>query len=104
MRIAACLPITLEYVSWDSTDALVGICFSCLGFVATFFTMIVFIMHNHTTVVKASTRELSYTILVGIALSYATTFPLVAKPSLETCYLVSIYDIKSWLDPRHLQS
>ena len=54
----------------------------------TVFVAVVFVKHNNTTVVKASTRELSYTILVGIGLSYATTFPLVAKPTLETCYLV----------------
>ncbi|XP_055337563.1 metabotropic glutamate receptor 5-like [Paramacrobiotus metropolitanus] len=89
-NITACLPIRLEYVSWDSTEAAVGISFSCLGFLATLFTTIVFMMHNNTTVVKASTRELSYMILVGIQLSYATTFPLVAKPSLETCYLTRI--------------
>lgn len=39
---------------------------------------------------QASTRELSYIILLGIAISYCTTFPLVAKPSLLTCYLARI--------------
>ena len=49
-----------------------------------------FIKHNNTPVVKASTRELSYIILIGICISYITSFPLVAKPSLLTCYLTRI--------------
>lgn len=51
---------------------------------------LVFVKHNDTPVVKASTRELSYIILAGIAISYLTTFPLVSKPNILTCYLVRI--------------
>ena len=47
----------------------------------------IFIRHNNTPVVKASTRELSHIILIGIFMSYAATFSLVAKPTLITCYL-----------------
>ncbi|GAU92916.1 hypothetical protein RvY_04932-2 [Ramazzottius varieornatus] len=91
-NLTACLPITLEYASLDSgsVGTVVAICFSCLGFLATGFTMTIFILHNNTTVVKASTRELSYMILVGIFLCYATAFPLFAKPTKFSCYLTRI--------------
>lgn len=56
----------------------------------TAFVTVIFVRHNNTSVVKASTRELSYIILFGITLGYITTFPLVAKPSALTCYLVRI--------------
>lgn len=52
----------------------------------TLFAMVVFIKHNHTPVVKASTRELSYVIMIGMYLCYGTTFTLLAKPSKETCF------------------
>ena len=63
---------------------------ACVGVIATLWVTVVFVRHNHTPVVKASTRELSYIILLGISISYVTTFPLVAKPSLLTCYLTRI--------------
>ena len=61
-----------------------------VGMIATLWVTLVFVRHNNTPVVKASTRELSYLILLGIFISYITTFPLVAKPSLVTCYLTRI--------------
>lgn len=56
----------------------------------TIFTMIVFIKHNNTPMVKASTRELSYIIMFGMFLCYSTTFALIAKPTKFTCYLTRI--------------
>ena len=46
--------------------------------------------HNDTPVVKASTRELTYLILVGMALCYLTTFPLLALPDTLNCTLSRI--------------
>ena len=39
---------------------------------------------------KASTRELSYIILAGLALAYAATFALVATPTPGTCTAASL--------------
>lgn len=50
----------------------------------------VFIFHNDTPVVKASTRELSYIIMFGIILAFCSTFVLVAKPNIITCYFTRI--------------
>lgn len=52
--------------------------------------MIVFIRHNNTPVVKASTRELSYMILIGMIMAHSTTFFLLAKPTQETCFVTRI--------------
>ena len=49
-----------------------------------------FIRHNDTPVVKASTRELSYIILLGITTAYCCNFVMVAKPCIVTCYLSRI--------------
>ena len=49
--------------------------------------MVVFIKHNDTPVVKASTRELSYMIMFGMFLCHGTTFALIAQPTKLTCYI-----------------
>jgi hypothetical protein len=41
-----------------------------------------------TPVVKATTRELSYIILIGIMACYAMTFVIIAPPSTPTCFVV----------------
>ena len=82
--------ISIEFMQWNDKEAVVSIAFACVGIFATMWVTLVFVRHNNTPVVKASTRELSYIILIGISISYATTFPLVAKPSLVTCYLARI--------------
>jgi hypothetical protein len=63
---------------------------SVVGLLATLATAAVFAWHNNTPVVKASTRELTYIILVGMALCYLTTFPLLAVPSRLSCTLSRI--------------
>lgn len=88
--ISGCLMIAIEHLQWGDTEAVVSIGFACVGFIATLWVTLIFMRHNNTPVVKASTRELSYIILLGIFISYLTTFPLVAKPSLVSCYLARI--------------
>ena len=90
MSAAACVVIPIEHIEWGDRQAVVAMGFACAGLLATLCVAAVFARHHNTTVVKASTRELSYIILIGIATSYATTFPLVAKPSLLTCYLARV--------------
>ena len=87
---SACVMITIEHILWGDTEAVVSMVFACVGVIVTAIVCSIFVRHNNTPVVKASTQELSYIILVGICISYITTFPLVAKPSLLTCYLTRI--------------
>lgn len=67
---ADCYVITVEHLSWSDVEAVVAMSFSAIGLVATFITFGVFIRFNDTPVVKASTRELSYLILVGMTLAH----------------------------------
>ncbi|XP_022237660.1 metabotropic glutamate receptor 5-like [Limulus polyphemus] len=86
-NLTGCDEIPVEYIHWWDTTAVVSMSIACLGFVATFVVMIVFIRHNNTPVVKASTRELSYIIMVGMFLCYATTIVLLARPTKTSCFL-----------------
>ncbi|CAL4121485.1 unnamed protein product, partial [Meganyctiphanes norvegica] len=80
-----CEHIPVEFISWDDDESIVALVLSSLGFLATCFTMGVFIKFNHTPIVKASTRELTYIIFVGMMFAYSTTLSLIARPSVVTC-------------------
>ena len=69
---------------------MVSVAVASLGLAATSGVTAVFWKHNNTPVVKSSTRELSYIILIGLALAYAATFPLVAKPTSAACAAASV--------------
>ncbi|KAG7155867.1 Metabotropic glutamate receptor 5-like [Homarus americanus] len=80
-----CDAIPVKYIMWDDAESIVALSLASLGFLATSFTMLVFIRYNHTPVVKASTRELSYIIFVGMMVSYCATLPLLARPTTLSC-------------------
>ncbi|KAF5273496.1 hypothetical protein FQA39_LY07513 [Lamprigera yunnana] len=82
-----CVLLPIEYMQWFDTQAVVAIFFSTLGFITTSFAFIVFAKYSDTPVVKSSTKELSYTILVGMITSHASIFVILAKPTKVTCTL-----------------
>lgn len=59
-----------EYTLWSDIEAIIAMTAAAIGLLATFVTCHIFIRHNNTPVVKASTRELSYLILAGMTLSH----------------------------------
>lgn len=85
--IPDCLEVPVIYVQWHDAEAIVAIFFSCLGFITTFWSASIFMRYNNTPVVKSSTRELSYLILAGMTMSHASSFPILAMPSVLTCAL-----------------
>ncbi|ESO92203.1 hypothetical protein LOTGIDRAFT_121187, partial [Lottia gigantea] len=87
---SACEEIPIEFTSWDDSGAIVAMTIACVGILLTVWIASVFIRHNNTPVVKASTRELSYIILFGIIVACCSNFVIVAKPSIVTCYLSRI--------------
>ena len=82
--------IPIEYITWFDTEAMVAIITACVGISVTLWVGMVFVRHNNTPVVKASTRELSYIILLGVLMAFCSNFVLVAKPSLVSCYFTRI--------------
>lgn len=66
---------------------MVAMFFALLGFVITFFGLVVFMKFSNTPVVKSSTKELSYTILMGMMISHASVFIILAEPTQITCTL-----------------
>ena len=80
-----CIEIPKRYLNYSNGIAIGAMAFASLGVCATSLVMFVFIVYKETPVVKASGRELSFVLLVGIILCYGITFALVSKPSLVLC-------------------
>lgn len=80
-----CIPIPEEYMQIDSGWAIGAMAFSSTGVLITLFVFGVFIKHNTTPVVRASGRELSYTLLAGIMMCYSVTYALILKPTDIVC-------------------
>ncbi|KAK3576047.1 hypothetical protein CHS0354_036325 [Potamilus streckersoni] len=89
-NLTACRVIPIEYTSWWTTEAMATLITVSFGIFVTLWITVVFLRHNNTPVVKASTRELSYIILVGIIAAYSSNFVILAKPTMVTCYFTRI--------------
>ena len=65
---------------------------SALGFFAIGFIVCVFVKFNNTALVKASSRELSSLLLVGLFLSYLFPLVCILKPSAFKCFSEFVLD------------
>ncbi|XP_035307540.1 metabotropic glutamate receptor 4 isoform X2 [Cricetulus griseus] len=87
----SCQPIPIIKLEWGSPWAVLPLFLAVVGIAATLFVVVTFVRYNDTPIVKASGRELSYVLLAGIFLCYATTFLMIAEPDLGTCSLRRIF-------------
>uniref|UniRef100_A0A3Q1ES59 Glutamate receptor, metabotropic 4 n=1 Tax=Acanthochromis polyacanthus TaxID=80966 RepID=A0A3Q1ES59_9TELE len=86
-----CVPIPIVKLEWSSPWAVIPVLIAVLGIMATLFVVTTFIRYNDTPIVKASGRELSYVLLTGIFLCYATTFLMISTPDVGICSLRRIF-------------
>ncbi|XP_044066301.1 metabotropic glutamate receptor 4-like isoform X2 [Siniperca chuatsi] len=86
-----CDPIPIVKLEWSSPWAVIPVLIAVLGIMATLFVVVSFIRYNDTPIVKASGRELSYVLLTGIFLCYATTFLMISTPDVVICSLRRIF-------------
>ncbi|XP_051752184.1 metabotropic glutamate receptor 4 isoform X2 [Ctenopharyngodon idella] len=86
-----CQPTPIVKLEWSSPWAVIPVLIAILGIIATLFVVVTFIRYNDTPIVKASGRELSYVLLTGIFLCYATTFLMISTPDVGICSLRRIF-------------
>ncbi|XP_062400977.1 metabotropic glutamate receptor 4-like [Sardina pilchardus] len=86
-----CQPIPIVKLEWSSPWAVIPVLLAIVGIMATLFVVVTFVRYNDTPIVKASGRELSYVLLTGIFLCYATTFLMIAAPDAGICALRRIF-------------
>ena len=83
-----CEKITPTYLRWVDTIGIVIVCISGIGLIAVFATFLVFYVYSNTPVVRASSRELCYILLGGVAWCYMNPFLFIAQPSDITCQII----------------
>jgi hypothetical protein len=79
--------LPIEYLNLSEQAAIIAILLSLIGILLNTFIIAIFIRYANTCVVKATTRELSFIILIGTFLCYLLTIPMLLKPSIYSCYL-----------------
>ena len=80
-----CIQLKLMYLSYDGGIAITAMVVAVAGIMVTTYVILVFVRFRETPVVKASGRELSFVLLIGIFLCYAMTFVIVTKPNDWVC-------------------
>ena len=82
-----CIRLKPEYLRYNHPLAVFFIMLAIggIGFSAAMFVL--FILNNHNVLIKACSRELSYTMLVGVAVSYSMVFSFIGRPTNAKCIL-----------------
>ncbi|EDW52640.1 GM13020 [Drosophila sechellia] len=83
----SCYALDIQYMKWNSLFALIPMAIAIFGIAVTSIVIVLFAKNHDTPLVRASGRELSYTLLFGILVCYCNTFALIAKPTIGSCVL-----------------
>ncbi|XP_017469484.1 PREDICTED: metabotropic glutamate receptor-like [Rhagoletis zephyria] len=81
----SCFALDVQYIRWQSLFALIPLAIAIFGIIMTVVVIVLFAKNHDTPLVRASGRELSYTLLFGILVCYCNTFALIAKPTIVSC-------------------
>ncbi|XP_022094810.1 metabotropic glutamate receptor 2-like [Acanthaster planci] len=84
----SCEPVEPLYIHWEDPVAIVLVVITSLGVVATSLAFLVYVRNNRHPLIKASSRELSYLMLLGVLLCYGMVFAFFGRPSVATCYVI----------------
>ena len=82
---SSCIPIPVSYLSFSSVWSIVLLTFTITGLITTAVILILFLVCYKHRVVKASSREVSVILLVGLVLCYIMPFFFVVLPSPAVC-------------------
>lgn len=85
-----CVQVSMNYVQWTDLQFYIAKGLSTIGILVTLFTTYIFVQYRNTPVVKSSTRELCYFILIGLLMHHSAIFFTVAKPSTFSCAMIRI--------------
>ncbi|XP_033638248.1 metabotropic glutamate receptor 3-like isoform X1 [Asterias rubens] len=80
-----CLVNPVIYLQWKDPVAIVFSFLTSIGLIVTGFSLLVYIQHRNSATIKATSTELSYLLLLGIAMNYCCTFLFIATPTDIIC-------------------
>ncbi|CAH1783658.1 unnamed protein product, partial [Owenia fusiformis] len=81
-----CEAIIPEYISYSNPVIVTILVLSIVGLLICGVVLVIYLRHSHMKILRASSIELSYFILMGIASTYATAFSFCTDPGLIVCY------------------
>ncbi|XP_065293104.1 metabotropic glutamate receptor 1-like isoform X1 [Dermacentor albipictus] len=90
-----CDPIPQKYLQWTESAVVVVMVVSALALATAACVSAVYVRYINTPLIKASSCELSFVILVGIIVSQASTFAILAKPSPTSCLMERLFPVLS---------
>lgn len=82
-----CVENAVFYLTWSNPWAVVIVIATSLGIAITISFGVIFIVYYKHKIIKASSRELSAILLVGLTMCYVLPFIFLTKPSVATCTL-----------------
>ena len=80
-----CMGVAISYLTWTDPLGIVIIVLASIGIVCCLGTGIMFLVFFTNSVIKASSRELSTILLIGILLCYIIPLIYLVKPSAGSC-------------------
>ena len=84
----SCEAIEESYIKWTDPLAIILSVVSVSGMAITCIMIAFFVINKNERLIKASSRELCFLMLVGIFIGYLTVMGLVAPPQTDMCYVV----------------
>ncbi len=86
-KYKSCIEIKSTFLLWGEPLSIMLLFFSSLGVIATAIVFVLYIRLNSSKCIKASSREMSYLMLVGLFLGFVTVVILISPPSWTTCQI-----------------
>ena len=85
LNMDGCVPIHTTHLSASNAWAIASIVIAGVGFVVQGASIAIFVFHFNNSIIKASSRELTAVLLIGIFFCYLVPFIYIVKPSLIIC-------------------
>ncbi|KAM3915684.1 vomeronasal type-2 receptor 26-like [Leptodactylus fuscus] len=89
-RNSACLKRPLDFLSFHDLLGTLLTLFIVIFYVLSIIFLVIFIIYRETPIVKANNRDLSYTILISLMLSFLCSLLFIGYPTRVTCLLQNI--------------
>ncbi|XP_078234881.1 vomeronasal type-2 receptor 26-like [Pogona vitticeps] len=82
-----CLPKTLQFIYFTEPLGMTSTILALFFALATISVLGIFIKHQNTPIVKANNRNLTYSLLISLLLSFLCPLLFIGQPQALTCYL-----------------
>lgn len=86
-----CVDLPLNNLQWKSGLAIAVGCTAAVGMLLTVFCIAMFIKHRNSPIVKASNKELSFILLIAVAMFFVLAFLNLVTPTDILCCILNIW-------------